>query len=380
MGNDNLSVEYQGRLNRTFSEMEEKGLDLLLVYSRGKPEMLRMDGVRYLTGYSGPGKEALLILDRNASPIVLVNPPDVIEIAKDEVVLADLAGAEDLAPGLFSVLGINGTSNRRIGLAGQDVMSQRLFQTISEQVPVLSIENDLLRRVGRTKTPWEIERIRRAQHIADTGFTQAIQQIRPGMREFELAAEIEFALRIQGAGDNFGLVASSHHNQAIRPPTARKLETGDIIIAEISPECDGYFAQLCRTVILGEPSRILLEKYELLKRGFEEGLHMAKPGTPAEDVAAAINAVMSEAGYAEFSKPPYMRSRGHGLGQGSNYPGELAEGNRVALEEGMTFIIHPNQYIPETGYLMLGETCVVSKTGAETLSSSEQKVFIMENV
>jgi len=159
-----------------------------------------------------------------------------------------------------------------------------------------------------------------------------------------------------------------------------KLENGDIILAEISPECDGYFAQLCRTIVLGEPSGLLLEKYDLLRRCFEEGLSVAKPGALAEDVAIAINRITSQAGYETFSKPPYMRSRGHGLGQGSSFPGEFKEGNKVVLEEGMTFIIHPNQYIPETGYIMLGESCEVSESGAKSFSSLEHKVFSVDNI
>lgn len=381
MNDNGLPAECRDRLDRTLSEMEGKGIDVLLIYSRGKREMLRMDGNRYLTGYSGFGKDSILIIEKDEGPLLLVNPSEIVDIAREETVLGELIGTDDLVSGLVSVLGSRTYDDYRIGLVGQDVMPAGLFNDLSKAIPAaFLVDNDFLRRVGRTKSPWEIERIRRAQEMADIGFTQMLEKVKPGIREFELAAELEFALRLQGARDNFNLVASSGHNQAIRLPTDKKLEEGDIVIAEISPECDGYFAQLCRTILLGEPPEALLEKYGLLKRCFEDGLRAAKPGALAEDVAIAINRITSEAGYEVYSKPPYMRSRGHGLGQGSNFPGEFSEGNRTVLEEGMTFIIHPNQYIPETGYIMLGETCVISEKGARSFSSLEHKVFTVDDL
>ena len=73
-----------------------------------------------------------------------------------------------------------------------------------------------------------------------------------------------------------------------------------------------------------------------------------------------------------------MRVRGHGLGCGSFAPGSLENGNQTKLEEGMTFIIHPNQYLPETGYLTLGDTVVMTKTKAESLMQSSWDIYIKD--
>ena len=71
------------------------------------------------------------------------------------------------------------------------------------------------------------------------------------MREYELAAEVESAMHAAGAEDNFGLIGAGSHNVAIRAPTDRRLEAGDVIVGEITPCYRGYFAQLCRTLVLG---------------------------------------------------------------------------------------------------------------------------------
>jgi Xaa-Pro dipeptidase len=81
-----------------------------------------------------------------------------------------------------------------------------------------------------------------------------------------------------------------------------------------------------------------------------------------------MNDVLRGAGYGDYCRPPYMRVRGHGLGITSERPGDLNDTSDVVFEEGMVFVMHPNQYIPDTGYLMCGETVVISHNGAISLS------------
>jgi Xaa-Pro aminopeptidase len=73
-----------------------------------------------------------------------------------------------------------------------------------------------------------------------------------------------------------------------------------------------------------------------------------------------------------------MRVRGHGLGCGSSAPGNLEEDNKTLLEEGMTFIIHPNQYLPETGYMTLGDTVMMTKSKAEPLTRSSWDILVKD--
>jgi Xaa-Pro aminopeptidase len=118
------------------------------------------------------------------------------------------------------------------------------------------------------------------------------------------------------------------------------------------------------------------EKYAILHKAMGLGMEAAKTGAPASAVAVAINGAFIESGYEEYCRPPFMRVRGHGLGCGSFAPGSLEDENKTKLEEGMTFIIHPNQYLPETGYLTLGDTVVMGKTQAESLMKSSWDIHI----
>ena len=131
-------------------------------------------------------------------------------------------------------------------------------------------------------------------------------------------------------------------------------------------------------MVFGEPAPMVREKYAILHKAMGLGMEAAQTGAPASAVAKAINGTFIEYGYEQYCRPPFMRVRGHGLGCGSFAPGSLEDDNKTELEEGMTFIIHPNQYLPETGYLTLGDTVVMGKDKAESLMKSSWDIYIKE--
>ena len=237
---------------------------------------------------------------------------------------------------------------------------------------------DIIENMARSKSAFELERLRRAAAIADAGVQALHEDARPGLKEYELAAIVEHRMRYLGAEDNFGMVVANKHNQALHPPTDRVVQPGDIIIGEITPCIGGLFVQICRTMVLGEPAPLVRQKYGILHKAMALGMEAARTGAPASDIATAINGVFVEWGYEEYCRPPFMRVRGHGLGCGSSAPGSLEDGNKTRLEENMTFIIHPNQYLPETGYLTLGDTVVMGKTKAESLMKSSWDIYIKD--
>jgi len=100
----------------------------------------------------------------------------------------------------------------------------------------------------------------------------------------------------------------------------------------------------------------------------EAGFRAAVPGVPMAAVCRAMNGVLEREGYGEYCHPPHIRRRGHGLGFGSIRPGDVSLDNDSVLTEGMVFMIHPNQHLPETGYLLCGEPVLLTAHGAEPLT------------
>jgi len=364
--------EFEGRLARVRHAMRERGLQALLVYDSGRHNFLRMNYVAYLTDFIGIGPETMLVVPLEDEPVLYLSPVWDIARAQEESRAPDVRSFKELGSRLSTLSG-------NVGLIGREAMHVELHHEIVKvlkQTPLNA--KDILETMARSKSALDLERLRRAAAIADAGVQALHEDARPGLKEYELAAIVEHRMRSLGAEDNFGMVVAHRYNQALHPATDRVVQPGDVIIGEITPCIGGLFVQICRTMVLGEPTPLTRQKYAILNKAMGSGMEAAKTGAPASDIAAAINGVFIEYGYEEYCRPPYMRVRGHGLGCGSPAPGSLEDGNKTTLEEGMTFIIHPNQYLPETGYLTLGDTVVMGKTKAESLMRSSWELYIKD--
>ena len=111
----------------------------------------------------------------------------------------------------------------------------------------------------------------------------------PGMREDELAVELKWHMKTLGAEDNFLMLCAGSHNFAVQPSSGRRLEVGDIILAEITPSYMGQMAQICRTAVIGPANESLKRGYELVVRSMEEGIAAAVAGATMADVCRAID-------------------------------------------------------------------------------------------
>jgi len=277
-------------------------------------------------------------------------------------------GADDVVVGLKAALGSSGA---RMGVAGRAALPWAVAGRVAEAFPQARSADAVVFDATRRKTDDEIAWAREATRIAELGYQHLLEIARPGMSEDELAVEVRWFTKSLGAEDNFLLLCAGPHNRAVQPSTGRRLQKGDIILAEITPSVRGQLAQICRTVVVGEASGELSDKYALVVHAMDECIDAAKPGVPMSEVCRAINTVLEAKGYGEYCHPPHIRRRGHGLGFASVLPGDVALDNDTVLEPGMLFMIHPNQYLPETGYLLCGEPILLTEQGVEPLTAQK---------
>ena len=243
-------------------------------------------------------------------------------------------------------------------------IARRLTDLIPRHIPA----DALVFEEALRKTDDELAHAREATRIAELGYKHLLEIARPGMTEDELAMELRWHSKSLGAEDNFVLLCAGPHNKAVAPSNGRRMQAGDIIVCEITPSYRGQLAQICRTIVLGSASDFLREKYDLVVSSMQAGFAAAKPGATMADICRAMNVVLEAQGYGEFCHPPHIRRRGHGLGFGAIEPGDVALDNPTALEPDMLFMIHPNQYLPETGYLLCGEPATPTPQGAQALT------------
>lgn len=359
-------MTFAQRLAEIRARLGATQLDCVVAVHDGAHFIEKPDPVLVLTGFKALGPVAA-VLDRAGAVRLVVTPPWDCDRAGESCRDAKIVPADDVVAGLQSALGLSG-ARAEIGIAGLAAAPYGMAARLRELLPQARPADALVFEPAQRKIDTELAHAEEATRIAELGLRHLLELARPGMTEDELAMELRWHSKSLGAEDNFVLLCAGPHNKAVAPSHGRRLREGDIIVCELTPSYRGQLAQICRTVVLGEAPAILREKYDLVRAAMTAGFAAAMPGAAMADVCRAINAVLEAEGYGEFCHPPHIRRRGHGLGFGSTGPGDVALDNDIVLEPDMLFMIYPNQYLPETGYLLCGEPVVMTPHGARVLT------------
>jgi Xaa-Pro dipeptidase len=369
-------VTFEQRLADIVRRMREEKLARIVGVHDGAHFIEKPNPVTLLTGFKSLGPAAA-ILDADGAVELLVAPAWDAERAAEAAPHAQVQGADDVIEALAARLTRKTFDPAAVGIAGLPLLPSQMADRVTAALPQTRPADRLILDAARTKTTDEIANAREAARIAELGYAHLLDIVRPGMSEDELALALKGHMKSLGAEDNFLLLCAGPHNRAVQPSTGRKLVPGDIILAEITPSYRGQLTQICRTVVIGAPPDVLARKYALVVEAMNAGIAAARPGAAMADVCRAINAVLEAQGYGEYCHPPHIRRRGHGLGFGSVRPGDVALDNAIVLEPDMLFMIHPNQYLPETGYLLCGEPVVITPTGVDVLTRAQASLGVV---
>jgi len=364
-------VNFQERLADIYQRMRDEQLDILIGLHDGAHFIETPNPVMVMSGFKSLGAAAVLLRAEGSSEMV-VTPAWDAERAAECCPETHIFGGVDVVETLLKL--IDGRSLVSIGLAGLRFLPSEIAYRITAAFPQARPADAIVFDAARIKTGVEIANAREATRIAERGYQHLLHIARPGISEDELAVTLKWHMKTLGAEDNFLMLCAGSHNRAVQPSTGRRLQAGDIILAEITPSYGGQLAQICRTVVIGPASDELARKYALVVHAMNQGIAAAVPGVAMAEVCRAINSVLEAEGYGEFCHPPHIRRRGHGLGFGSVRPGDVALDNATVLEPDMVFMVHPNQYLPQTGYLLCGEPVVMTAQEAEPLT--EQKAAL----
>ncbi|NNN19381.1 MAG: aminopeptidase P family protein [Acidimicrobiaceae bacterium] len=370
-----MTMDRDWRLSRVRHAMDVAGLDGILMFAPG----WRRENVRYLTGALFRGAFAFAYLPKVGEPTAFVgNSADASatrEIGRvKDIKVVGFPEVGDISSVIREDLASSGT----LGIAHLELMPKVLLEPLLralEGTPIISATR-LMDEVRLVKSGWELEQIRRAGVVCSAGWKAFVAALHPGVREFEIVAAVEAELKRMGAQDNFMLLASGGDEvMGMTPPGVRELQPGDMVRTELTPQLDGYYAQICRSAVLGEPSEGQRKSFDLFNEAVEAGLAVVRAGVTAGDIARAENDVFRAHGYGEYTTSQYTRVRGHGHGLHPDEFPPLLEDNETVLEENAVIIIHPNTYTPLAGYHVLGDPVVVKQTGYEPLLSVERILF-----
>ncbi len=358
----------QERRERLVAAMREAGIEHMVLYGNA----WQGDYLRYGTDFG--------ILEGHG--VAVVGADGAVELFLDSAAEAERAELEvpgvqlHFAPDIVRAVGarLDRAGNAQLSAAPRRFLPRWLAERSRkfELGDATALVDKLLMR----KSAGEIAAIRRAARIADEAYQEFLRVVRPGRRQFEIVADIEAHLRRRGCPDNFMIIGSGGKDVlGMTPPSERRVAAGDLVTTELTPAVGGYFAQICRTLVVGKANEAQRRAFGVFVEALEAGIAAVKPGARAADVARAENDVFRKYGLGEYTTSQWTRVRGHGMGLFADSKPHILEDVETVLEPGMALIVHPNTYNPEAGYIVLGDAVVVTETSVEVLCKTPRQLF-----
>ena len=346
------------------SGLAERKLDALLV--SGAPN------IRYLTGFTGDNGNVLVTPEKT---ILFTDPR--FEIQASQQVSCQVKIAK--GPLVIDVLAaIKRLALMRIGYEPAR-MTCDAFESLRSRLPLrASLEpvNGWIEELRMVKTPEETERIRRSVDTNSEAFEQAVRRVKPGMKESELAAELEYRMRRLGAEKPcFDTIVAGGARSALphAQPTAARLENGQLVVVDMGALQDGYCSDMTRMLFLGSPGSKVKRTYRAVLEAQLAAIDAVRPGALTRNVDRAARDVLKGHGLDRA----FVHSTGHGLGLEIHEPPRVGRKDKTRLQAGMAITIEPGVYLEGFGGIRIEDTVLVTETGCEILTPTSKDLRVI---
>ena len=374
-----------GRIERARQAMAAANLDAVFVWKEENVRYLTSLRPQVIAGKNGvlngalcarDGTTALLISggdrDRAEATMPWVGDWETIPILEEPGLIRH--AASEIIPALLRRRGLRGA---RIGI---DLASKLLMDALVETcADIRWVDGDAaLQAARKIKTAEELAVIEEATAIAEAVTATATDAVRAGVRECEVAGE---ALRtLHRLGGEYPHVTTPFvaSGERMSPPTRiatdKLIREGDVVFIDIGAMWNGYFGDIGRTVVCGEPSGPQRRIYRAVWEGLQAGIEAMRPGATNAEVTAVIRDRAAVHGLGDRFLSLFI---GHGIGCGSNEPPYIGEAfpgaATVTLEAGMVFAVEPLIWVPDVpggGGVRLEDMVAVTPGGARRISRS----------
>jgi Xaa-Pro aminopeptidase len=329
--------------------------------------------VRYASGFTGSNGFVLFLRD---AAIFFTDPRYTIQAAQQvpfQVVVVPKGG---LLPAVVKF--VKGKRLKRLGFEKGHLSFQQyawMLDELPSNVRLKPLE-DIILKQRMIKTAEEIAAIRRSVITNSEAFARTVNNIRPGMSESELAAELEYQMRKLGADrPAFETIVASGPRSALphAHPTSRPLGTDELLLIDMGASQEGYASDMTRMLHLGRQSRKTVQMYRAVLEAQLAAIDAVRPGATAGKVDRAARQVLKKHGLDKT----FTHSTGHGLGLDIHEPPRLGRGDKTRLEAGMTITIEPGAYIENVGGVRIEDTVVVTPRGCEVLTPTPKELIAL---
>lgn len=267
---------------------------------------------------------------------------------------------------------LNRDNIKRLGFESEDMLYSKYehMQHALAGYELIPIKDEIT-SLRRIKTKNELEYIKRAEAIGDKVFTEILTFIKPGMTEIEIAAKIEYLLKIYGGEKlSFPAIVASGINSSMphAVPSHKKVEVGDFITMDYGCVYEGYCSDMTRTIVVGKANDKQKEIYNIVLEAQLAALDVIKPGLKGKDVDKVARDIIYKAGY----EGCFGHGLGHSVGLFIHENPRLSSSEEDIIEAGMIETVEPGIYIRGFGGVRIEDLVLVTENGHENYTHSDK--------
>jgi Xaa-Pro aminopeptidase len=385
-------AEYRSRLDRLCAEMAKEGLDAVVLTSD--------DNTYYFSGFqsivwdSKVSTPCVLTITRDGD-LSIATSRSGRETARVTSCVEDIRhytrdGGKDGGHPTFAKAIASLLVERRLdrGRIGMEFAKGTKMHLNHEQRTDLFAELGGATLLDCSKELWAVRCVKSALEIAEIreccrvnceGIAAGFAAVREGMTELELYRAIVIEYFKRGAERSLLLgirAGKDRYSQGNCPPSSRPIGRGEIILVDGGPICNGYYSDIIRNAVIGRPTDLQLDMFNVARDACYAGIDAMRPGARIGDVSDLVERRMSGSRFGEWNA--MKGSCGHSIGTGVHEFPMLDSGCDTLFAPGMVVAIEPYFYREGVGSLGIEENVLITATGHENLTPSPSELRIID--
>ncbi len=247
-----------------------------------------------------------------------------------------------------------------------------------------ALGRDILKPVGgevdlirSCKDQDECCRMEQVAGLASQALVEVLPLLRPGIREDDLARELEFEIRRRGAeGKAFDFIVASGERGALPHGRAsdKVIRDGELVTIDFGAVLDGYHSDETVTVAVGEPGARAREIHQVVLEAHDRAIAAIRPGVGCREIDAVARGYIADHGYGDY----FGHGLGHGIGLDVHEKPVLSPRSDAVLQEGMVCTVEPGIYIPGFGGVRIEDTVIVTANGHRVITQAPKAITISQ--
>lgn len=226
------------------------------------------------------------------------------------------------------------------------------------------------------KEEWELDRLRKAQRIADAALLETLPRLKVGMTELEAQAELIYCMYKNGAqGLSFDPIVVSGPNTSLPHGVAgnRVIQEGDFLTMDFGVLYQGYCSDTTRTVAFGYATEEMRKVYNVVLKAQREAIAATKAGVTGKMIDGIARQVITDAGYGDY----FGHSYGHGVGMEIHEAPNMNMRNDQILPAGAVCSAEPGIYLPGKFGVRIEDVTILTADGCENLTKLPKELLVL---